>query len=823
MRHITLAIIVVSLAAIMLLSGAAFMNQAPAQKVISPPSVSTVNPVNHGIIHIKNPGVPQKYFYPPNMHTQTVRKDGLVTPLYSSSPAPMGIGSWGVMNQSGNLQGYILNTSSFEGSVTVNTLTPFYMDNDGPYSVSMQLNAILTNVTLFGNSSYVFWNQNVLFYSARTKTINFIDNIWNFSSPTAPITLSTFYNYTGYPVVPEYYYAVGPVYNVTAPFTVNLYLNATVIDNRDAVFFNYTVFTGNAAISGSFDRVIFNSTYGMPSSFVTPEPHYMINGFQVTPTGYIPYDAELMIGGPGGGSTSSIYQINATMNLNYFNGKGYVSVPSAYDFGTATGETSEGVAEWWSGSTVHLGAGPSLLYPMWNISQNSGYQEMKGTVNPGNSFIFMNQGPFNETMAAWAPVGQNGQFDYKLPPGLYSGKVMMSEYDPANFIFRSSENVNLNLQKDTSMGIYTPLFAFSNSQLAAISTGGNGTEGNPYVIYNNEYSAINPLFWEFNDFSFPVFPGILIANTNAYVTINHASPFLLYYPQFTYGYLDYFGLPSFNMLQTELYNTSHVSIMNSQFTGWFTSYLSVFPASNLIVWNSTSTLIAYNNFKGMGQSMLMYGGTGNMIFGNYFQQAASVAQPSALEFGSTPIGLSMYSSNNTIINNNFNVYVTVYSPQYSIYYPPGVFVAYPVYYNNTYNITAVPSSTVWHFNGHSLTGSVVNQGFISGNTYWDAVQGYAYNDYGLIASGGDFSPVFPMLYNVTVTVNNMPANSTAYVYLIQNGYQGYLFSSTGSSSITVQAYNGTYYVMVVTSSGQYFSFPNTVNINGANISVNVSI
>ncbi|MGC8497874.1 MAG: hypothetical protein ACP5NL_07815, partial [Thermoplasmata archaeon] len=107
MRHITLAIIVVSLAAIMLLSGAAFINQAPAQKVISPPSVSTVNPVNHGSVQIKNPGVPQKYFYPPNMHTQTVRKDGLVTPLYSSSPAPMGIGSWGIINQSGNVQGYI--------------------------------------------------------------------------------------------------------------------------------------------------------------------------------------------------------------------------------------------------------------------------------------------------------------------------------------------------------------------------------------------------------------------------------------------------------------------------------------------------------------------------------------------------------------------------------------------------------------------------------------------------------------------------------------------------------------------------------------------
>ena len=822
MRHLTLAIMVILLAAIVLLSSAAVINQGPVQKAISPPSLPTVSPTGHGSLQIKNPGVPEKYFYPPNMHAQVVRKGDLVTPLYSSSPAPMGIGSWGIMNQSGTLEGYILNTSSFEGSVTVNNLTPFYVDNDGPYSVSMQLNAILANVTLFGNSSYVFWNQNVLFYSARTKTINFIDNIWNFSSPSAPITLSTFYNYTGYPVVPVYYYAIGPVYNVTTPFTVNLYLNSTIIDNRDAVFFNYTVFTGNRSISGSFDRVIFNSTYGVPSSFVTPEPHYMINGFQVTPTGYIPYDAELMIGGPGGGSTSSIYQINATMSLRYYNGESYVSVPSAYDFGTATGETSEGVAEWWSGNTVHLGPGPSLLYPMWNISQNPGYQQMSGTVNPGNAFIFMSQGQFNETLAAWAPVGLNGQFTYRLPPGMYSGEILMSEYDPVSFIFNSSESVNFDLHKDLYMGIYTPLYAFSNSQLAAISARGNGTESNPYVLYNNEYSALSPLFWEFNDYSFPVFPGIMIANTNAYVTISHASPFLLYYPQFTYGYLEYYGLPAFNLLQTELYNTSHVSIMYSQFSGWFTSFLDGFPAANLIVWNSSYTLVAYNNFKGMGNSMLVYGGTGNMLFGNYFQQVASVAQPSTLEYGSTPIGLSIYSSGNTIINNNFNVYVTVYSPEYSIYFPPGVFVAYKVYYNNTYNITPVPSSTVLSFNGYSLTGSVVNQGFISGNTYWNAVPGVEYNDSGLIASGGDFSPVFPIMYSVTVHISNIPMNATALVYLIGNGYQGYVFSSMGTNNVNVQAFNGTYYVMVVTSTGEYFSFPNTVTVNGSNITTEVN-
>ena len=72
---------------------------------------------------------------------------------------------------------------------------------------------------------------------------------------------------------------------------------------------------------------------------------------------------------------------------------------------------------------------------------------------------------------------------------------------------------------------------------------------------------------------FPVFSGIMLVNTNAYVTISNAAPFLINYPSFTYPQLTYYGLPAFNFMPTELYNTSHVSITNSRFTGWFSSNL----------------------------------------------------------------------------------------------------------------------------------------------------------------------------------------------------------------------------------------------------------
>jgi len=820
-RLLILATLVIS--SVMLLSGAAMSANGQIEHPVATPSISSISPasLHSPIPTVSNPGISQKFYYPPNFQAQTVKKGNVVVPLYSSSPAPMGIGSWGVENQSGNLTGYILNTSSFEGTISLNSLTPFYVDNDGPYSVSMQLNAILTNVTLFGNSSYVFWNQNVIFYSARTHTLLFIDNIWNFSSPSAPFTLNSLYNYTGFPQPPTYYYAESSAFNVSTPFTVHLFLNSTNIDGRNAVFFNYSLTTSSGTQAGSYDRVIFNSTYGMSPSYSAPAAHYEINGFQVTPTGYIPYDAELMIGGPGGGSTSSIYNINGTMTLDYLNGKSYTSVPSAYDFGTATGETSEGISIYWEGTTAHLNSGPSILYPMWNISSNSGYQQMSGFLTPSNGFIFMSNGTFNESYAGWAPVGVNGYFDYRLPPGMYSGKVLMSEYTPISFTFSSTTSMNITLKSNYGMGIYTPLYAMDNMQLQYISSGGNGTAGNPYVIYNNQYNPLNSLFWQFNDFTFPVFPGIMLVNTSAYVLIDHSAPFFFYYPSFLSTFLTTYGLPSFNFLQTELYNTSHVSIMNGNYEGWFTSFISPFyfyPLANIVVWNSTSTLVADNNFNSMStSSLLIFGGEGNLVWGNNFEQSGPIGNPASLELGSAAIGLSIYSANNTIINNYFNVLITVFSPNFSLY------SGLPAIYNNTYNISMQPSSYSMDFNGFVLTGSVVDQGYISGNTYWDAVPGVEYNDSGLIAGTGDYSPVFPTFYNVTVSISNLQTGENAFVYLVgTNSYQ-YIFSAVGGSTTTVSAFNGTYYLVVLSPTGSYSSFPNTVTVNGKNVTVSASV
>lgn len=806
----------------MLVPGLSLFQSSHAPSAIVTPSIASSTPaVSTSSNSISNPST-YKHYFPPNFHPATKDSNGVVSPLYTNNPAPMGVGSWGITNTSGNLTGFVLNTSSFEGTATLNNLTTLDLTNDGPDQYTMQLNTILRNVTLFGNSSFVFWTQNVVLYTAHNHTLSFEDNLWNFSSSKFNLTPNSLYSYNGTIVPYSYYYAVGPALNVSYPFTVHLFLNSSTYNNRNAVYYNYSVISSNGNYGGSYDRIVFNSTYGMPSTFVTPSAYYQINGFQYTPNGFLPYDAEMMIGGPGGGSQTNVLSINGTMTLDYLpqgsTSNGYVSVPSAYDFGSDTGETSSGIAEWWSGNTVHLNTGPSLLYPMWNISSNSGHQTLSGSVTPSNSFIFISNGTFDNYYAGWAPVSNDGSFHYELPPGTYSGKILMSEYNPLNFSFTSSKTMTVSLVKNTAKGIYTPLVAMNNQQLQSISSGGNGTVGNPYAIQNNQYFEINPLFWEWNDYMFPVFSGIMLVDTSAYVTISNAAPFLINYPSFTDSQLSYYGLPSFNFMPTELYNTSHVSITNSRFTGWFSSNLNFgLPITgNILMWNSTSDLIAHNDFLSMGNSIELYGGSGNLIWGNYFEESEPVGNLNSMAFGTSPIGMTVYSSNNTIYNNNFNVLLTVISLDYNIYNGGA-----PIY-NNTYNVPSVPSSTVTTFNGLSMSGSVVNDGYVSGNVWWDEVPGQPYNDSGYMQSSYDYSPVVPNFYNVTVTLSHNQGKY-AQVYLVQNGFYQYVFENAGTTNVTVPVYNGTYYIVVVTNGHFYFDRTQTITVNGAAASVAVNI
>jgi thermopsin len=689
---------------------------------------------------LESRGIPLKYASLPAFYSTVNRDNGTILPSYSSAPAPMGIGFYGTQNVSGHLVGYNLTTPSVMASINIKNMSDFYLLNDGPTSETFQLNSILTNVTLFGNSTYTFWTQNVAFYSAREHTIQFLTNIWNFSSPAVEISSNVFHSDDGILDAPTFYYAIGPTINVTTPFSLEMYLNSTVVDRDSAVYFNYSINSDNHISSGSYDYAIFNSTYGQPANYTAKEPEYLASGTQITPTGYIPYDFEIMVGGPGGGSTTSITNVNATMNLMYQKGSNYVNVPSAYDVGSETGETSEGVAVSWVNSTAYLTPGPSMVYGMWNISSSNVMAHYTGKVSPSNAFMFVSSGDaFNLSNAAWVPLSLSGLYNFILPSGEYTAQALLSNYK--NVYFTPGHSISLN--HDYAMGIYTPLYAFDNAQLANISLYGSGTAGNPYMIDNYQTMPISPLFEEFNDFAFPVFAGVLLHNTDAHAIMYNMPSMYIQYTSTNPSYelyTSFYGFLNYNYLNYELYNASNVTIWNSNsISGYFSDSLSGFPVANLAIWNSTNDLVGENFFNVMDSGILVYKSPDVTIWGNYFFNAPQTYNATFAyntDIWGAPLALSEFTSGDTIYNNFFNTELTAYSPSYSIY------SGNPAVYINRWNITKQPAYITHYVNGFALSGSIIGTYYQGGN-YWDNFNGtIPYNNDGLIAFGGDYAPLY---------------------------------------------------------------------------------
>ncbi len=107
--------------------------------------------------------------HPPNLHQAPSLKStgGHVTPLYSIAPAPMGVGYYGLNNTTGAIQNTTVNTTSLAGTYStadplgtqteefdVSTGSSFNDIQPSTDSYGAQLNAVLTNVTIFGKTSF---------------------------------------------------------------------------------------------------------------------------------------------------------------------------------------------------------------------------------------------------------------------------------------------------------------------------------------------------------------------------------------------------------------------------------------------------------------------------------------------------------------------------------------------------------------------------------------------------------------------------------------------------------------------------------------------
>ncbi len=783
---------------------------------------------------LDNTSVPVYARYLPNFAVAPDISDGNILPSYTSAPAPMGLSSYGLMNSSGKLVPYTYSTSSFQGTINISSVQEFYMGSDAPHSFSIQLNSVLNNVTLFGNTGYQYWTQNVVDYSSLTGQLTFVDNIWNFTSPSAVINGNEFYSHGGTVVPGVYYYDIGPTLHILPPFTLSLYLNTTTIGNRNAVFFNYSIsgrLENGTHIdrSGSYDQVQFNSTTTASGS--VPPAQFQVSGSQLTGTGFIPMDAEFIIGGPGGGSTADFYNFSGSMTLKYLDGSGnLIPVRSAYNAGSETGETSSGLGMYYSGSTAYLSTGPSFVEGMWSISNNQGMVSIQGKVDPANAFVMAsNSLLIHNATAQWAPTGTDGSFDYNLSPGNYSLEFLLSYHDPYY-----SESISLSpgktyqvgpvvLTADYSRGIYTPLYAFNNSQLIGLSMSGNGTVASPYLIPGPQYLAaggisaqagLNPAFNRVNDYLYPVFNGILQANTTNYTlyegfrTASGSSPFQVSLPLSALPSITQeFDVPSINFLSEAFYSASNVTFANSTISGWFSTIVynnytgdNVPPVASLVLWNTTHSLIERNSIESQGSGILIYNQNSteshNYVWNNTFSNYPYIYPGDY--YGYAPIDLIVESSGNTIYNNVFTSTIPIVSISGA---GANIYSGRNATYTNRFNITREVPSHIAIFNGIPLSGSILNTSYQGGNYFYNyfgngtqpyngSGVGFVFNGQGIfngsINYGYSYNPLTLPYFATNVSAAGLPPGTETYfdinneIFPMSYGHHDTLYLPNGS-------------------------------------------
>ncbi|EQD52973.1 Peptidase A5, thermopsin, partial [mine drainage metagenome] len=208
-------------------------------------------------------GVPARAVYLPDFNNlNPTLSNGHVRLTYTGGPAPMGVGEFGLENNSlGTITPYMLNTTSVAGTFAPSNLQVLYFDTANPQLYGVQLNAVDVGVSLFNNPSYQFWTQNVVTYNIESSQLQFENNVWNFSSPASYLSPNVFYAHgpNGTQVGTTFYYAYSAPMTVSYPFSLTLYLNSTLIGGRNAVFFNYSVTDAlGHTVSGSYDYVVFN-------------------------------------------------------------------------------------------------------------------------------------------------------------------------------------------------------------------------------------------------------------------------------------------------------------------------------------------------------------------------------------------------------------------------------------------------------------------------------------------------------------------------------------------------------------------------------------
>jgi len=499
--------------------------------------------------------------------------NGLVYPGYSTQPAPLGLTDYGL-----GATPYSYNTSHMVGVVTFtappNVTQPAATNVIGTtqaqerlgyvgseYEFGIQLNTIGNNLTIPGTynattnqwSGYV-WAQNVVNWN--DSGIHLIQDTWNFSlDSNAGWQYNSIYSGCGgnqdHANYILYIYGVFqcsegniPITAADYPVTLSIYNNFTTdAAGMSQLVYGYNVYEAGVGtdISGVADTVTFNNSVGVAPS---NSPGNTINPFAPTPTFGVGsgfwQDSEIDIVGGIEGDNGVFSAINGSVQLEYSNQStgGWQNVPSAYNFGSDTGETSTGIADYWTpGHVLEINQGPSMLYGLWNaephVSVASGDVHIGGTISPTYGFVFVSNTPpvlnpwsgTEQDNMSWLPTTSTGTFSTYLPPlhapwtTTYYVQAFASGSAEYNGTVTASTSA-LTITLTAAPGVLrAPLYMSTAAQASALAHAVGGSASSPYTF---SYLTVNVNFTfdHLNDWDFPTFEVFQTAGVNNVVVNN---------------------------------------------------------------------------------------------------------------------------------------------------------------------------------------------------------------------------------------------------------------------------------------------------------------
>ena len=374
---------------------------------------------------------------------------------YVSEPAPMGIADYGLSTQSlSGYNSYSYSTPSFLGKVNITSLsTDNSTNNTVGKSLSFQMNV---NLEFYdAGNEYDYWIQDVAFVNTSSPhSICFIDNVWNFSSSSAEMHKSTISGNGTVAISGStgFYYAVasstlpGNEINIAFPTELEMkVLSETNSNGNPEVVFQY---------NDGYGWITYDNPSFIFANSVTSDLGFTVNGSTYNPFGTY-YDAELIMGGPGGGSDTKDISSNLSMKLEYWNGHNYQMISNAFNHGSDTAEgicNVSSVARYFthSGSIfAEETAGSGTLGQIYNYS-DIGILNITSTVKNGTLSV----------------GGHNHDFqDYNINLTLGAGNYSLILYNSSNPgapVWNTSVNVTAGSYKQLDAnGFYKVTFSES--------------------------------------------------------------------------------------------------------------------------------------------------------------------------------------------------------------------------------------------------------------------------------------------------------------------------------------------------------------------------